>query len=121
MLKISTNQIITMNRGDTCSIPFLIYVKSPICDLEYHLQDEDRLQVRIMDYNTSWEEAEIKKEYTIEDLTDNGRIIIRLSSEDTIDMVPGKYYYEIKLVHTKDAAETLVDTIVTRREFIILE
>ena len=40
--------------------------------------------------------------------------------EDTADLEPGVYWYEVKLVDDKPDGTVSVDTIITRRKFILL-
>lgn len=122
MIDISRNKIITMNKGDYVCIPLILALKSKnMCgEIEYTLRDEDIVQFRIMNCNDTWDDAIIKKEYTKDNFCGNNRINIILDGEDTINMESGKYFYEIKFI-TYLEGEELVDTIISRREFILLD
>lgn len=120
MLSVSKNKIITMNRGDTFSVPFIISLCNSFDGEEYILSDNDILYFRVMQPNTSWENAEIKKEYTKEDCGAFGRVFISFTESDTKNMTPGKYYYEVKFRHIRNSSDA-VDTLVSKREFIILD
>ena len=49
--------------------------------------------------NKYWEQSILKQIYTSEsDKTEDGDIIIKINPNETEYLIPGMYYYEIKLV-----------------------
>ena len=118
------NGIITMNRGDTFYMPLRINIGTKIHPIYYEITNDDEIYFAVEEYNQPFEFALIRKKITKEDLID-GEIIVQLSCDDTEFLLPGEYYYEVKLRHiTKklgEEDEEFVDTIVPRRKFIILE
>ena len=121
MLNISNNQLITMVRGDTFSFPLFINYCDNWQIYRYKLSSGECVQFRVMPAETSWEDAPIKKEYTKEDQNEDGDIMITFEAEDTLGLEPGTYYYEIKLLQDRVSEEgQLVNTIITRRSFIML-
>ncbi len=120
MFNISANQLITTVRGDTFSFPLFINY----CDMweiyRYELSDNEVVQFRVMEPQAEWEDAVIKKEYTNEDVNEYGDIVVSFVSEDTINMIPGTYYYEVKLIRHEQEGDVVVKTIITRRTFTIL-
>lgn len=129
MVEISKNGIIVMNRGDTVSFPLFININDKLLPARYPFSDADKIYLGITEPNQRWECALIKKVFDATDLNENGDIIVKLSSEETEHVVPGTYYYEVKLGHTEEKTteegetETVetVHTVITKRQFIILE
>jgi len=121
MAVISNNNIIMINRGDTFSFDFTIDDGSTD-DGRYILKDDDALYFGIMDPHQPFEHALIKKKYTKDDCDDMGNLIITLKPEETLDLVPGVYYYAIKLHKLTDNEEEHIDeviTVINKTKFII--
>ena len=114
------NGIITMNRGDTFYMPLRINIGTKIAPTYYEITSADTIYFAIEEYNQPFEFALVRKMFTIEDKDENGDVIIKLKSDDTSHILPGEYFYEIKLRHDEENNE-VIDTIVPRRKFIILE
>ena len=92
----SLNNIIVMNRGDTYEFDLTINDDSSI-DNMYHLQGDDVVYLGIMRPHQPFETAIVRKRYTVEDLDEAGNLMITIEPEDTLDLLPGLYYYAIKL------------------------
>jgi hypothetical protein len=120
---ISENNIIRMNRGDTFSFDFTISDEnSP--EGRYILKNDDVLYLGLMDPHQPFENALVKKRYTKDDCDEMGNLIIKFLPEDTLDLVPGVYYYSIKLHKITDDEEDYVDevvTIINKTKFIICD
>lgn len=127
MFKISNNGIVTVNRGDSFEFPVTIYVgKSVIETTSYVLQEGDMLYLGIMEPNQPFENALIRKKFTADDLDEDNQINIRFWPEDTLHVLPGKYYYQIKLQTTTVDPKTNklrndVETIIDKTLFYIQE
>ena len=118
---ISENNIRRINRGDTFTFDFTIYDENST-DGRYILKDDDALYFGIMDPHQLFEDAIVRKKYTKEDTDEMGNLIITLNPEDTLDLIPGIYYYAVKLHKLTDNEEEYVDeviTVVNRTKFII--
>jgi hypothetical protein len=50
-----------------------------------------------MDPGQSFEEALVRKVYTLEDCATMEDFVLKLEPEDTLDLLPGKYFYALKL------------------------
>ena len=89
--------IVSMNRGDT----YTLYVDAFLDvyqDEEYTLTDNDAIYFGLMDPNQHFEDALVRKKLTAADLEDpQGPFPITLEPEDTVDLMPGRYYYMVKL------------------------
>lgn len=97
MFNISNSGIVTVNRGDSFQFPITLNVGSSLDKSEYTLCDTDVLYLGIMEPNQPFETALIRKKFTFEDLDKDNNIVIRFWPEDTVCVLPGKYYYQVKL------------------------
>jgi hypothetical protein len=50
-----------------------------------------------MDPHQPFENALVKKRFTIEDVDINGNLTIVLEPQDTLGLLPGLYYYSVKI------------------------
>jgi len=149
VIDVKPNKIIKLYRGDT----FELYFDIPTWDYkEYQIKDNDNIYFGVMEPNTFFEDALIKKVYNeiVEEYEtvnriqipiniykptgdiiaikdDKNQIIkycVKLTSEDTENVLPGIYYYSIKLheEHLEDGK--LIDrtrTVIKNTKFIILD
>ena len=124
MANISKNNIITVNRGDSFKFPFMITVGDSINYVVYDLMPGDKLYLAVMEGNQKWEDALIKQTYISDDYDYRShQVMIRFEIEDTEYLIPGTYYYQIKLYRPKENVEDgfeAVDTVMPRTKFIIL-
>ena len=142
-LKLSKNGIITLNRGDTFTLPVYINIGSGVYPETYALQKHlkegcpddgkeehyytDHLYFALLEPGQKWEDAILKKAYwagSKEADTITKTVLIHFYSEDTEYLKPGNYYYQIKLQRCKESTNDgfeHVDTIVQRTKFVILE
>lgn len=121
---IKKNNVFTMNRGDTAIMNFNVNVELPENVIV------DKLYLGITEPNQYFEDALIKKTFEInKDITitteDNiWSFSIQIDPEDTVDIIPGTYYYEVKASGVIDQDEEQSDfatTIVQKTKFIIVE
>ena len=98
-------------RGDTFNHPFILYSGEGLDFNEYQLQEGDKLYLAIMEPNQPWEQAIIKKAIS------NDNLCIKLEPKDTMCLIPGLYYCQIKC---KLASEE-VYTVLPKTAFYILE
>jgi hypothetical protein len=90
------NNIIVLNRGDTYEFDLTINDETST-DGRYRLKENDALYLGIMDPGQPFEIALIRKKVTVEDTDTMGNINLVLNPEDTLDLLPGKYFYSVKL------------------------
>jgi len=112
--------IITINRGDTYE--FDLTINDDSIGGRYILQDDDVLYFGLMDPHQKFENALVKKRYTKDDCDEMGNLNIVIRAEDTIDLLPGVYYYSIKLHKMKNTEEEFIDkviTVVNKTKFVI--
>ena len=92
---ITNNNMVIMHRGDTYDFDLIIDdIESP--DGRYRLKGDDVVYFGIMDPHQPFEQALVKKRFTAEDMYPNGVLNIVLAPEDTLDLLPGTYYYSVK-------------------------
>lgn len=123
MFEISSNGIITVSRGDSFTLNVFVNIGTVLDPLQYSLSGEDKLYFGLMEANQPFECALIRKMYSEEDQdAETGMVAMRFVPDDTEFLLPGKYYYMVKLVRVdaETGAET-VDTIITKTRFIILD
>lgn len=120
MFKIANNGIITITKGDTFRLPLFINMGNEFTPYRYELTENDKVYVGVMEPNKSFEQAIIKKMYTKNDLNENGDVEVKFESKDTYFLLPGTYYYEIKVEITYQGSNH-INTIVPKTKFIILE
>lgn len=108
MLDINNNNIITLTRGDTHKLQLYIFnrVIDGLLPVNYFPQRNDKIFFAIMEPNQRFEDAIVKKVYTVTGieqkdkmfLTKDGALIVKLDSKDTEFLQEGDYYYTIKLL-----------------------
>lgn len=123
--------VIAINRGD--SFDFTIAIADGYDS--YYLEGNDAIYLGIMDPNDCFENALIKKKITLQDdessydgyVDKAGNVIIHLMPEDTVDMMPGRYFYMLKLKQDHIDREDPniyyngVKTIVNKTKFVIYD
>lgn len=118
----SNASMIRMNRGDTFQKPLFINGGTFLNPIRYSLQEGDKLYLGVMEPNHYWEQSILKQTYTSEsEKTEEGDTLIKISPEETEYLIPGTYYYMIKLVKYDENNEvTEVSTVVPATLFVIL-
>lgn len=126
MIDLSRNGIIEVNRGDSFELPLFINQGTDIAPFRYNMKDSNsEVYVGVMEPNQPFERAIIRKKYTKDDVNENGDIVIKFSSNDTVCLLPGKYYYQIKIKlynnYDNNKEDYNINTIVPMTQFIIVE
>ena len=119
------NNIIVLNRGDSYEFDLTINDETSN-DGRYHLKGDDAVYLGIMDPGQTFEEALIRKKVTVDDTDAEGNFNFEITPEDTLDLLPGKYFYSVKLrmSHIDDySGETIekVITIINKTKFILCD
>ena len=93
--------------------------------VRYVLQDNDVLYFYLYEPNYSCDRCLLQKEYTNKDLNEYGDVVLTFDEEDTRRLLPGEYYYEIKVKRVEINGELIVNevmnTIVPQTKFFIVE
>lgn len=117
-----SNNMIELTRGDSAKYPLFINMGTDLCPIRYELGDKDELYLGIMEPNQPFECALVKKKYTNKNINEHKDVIVKIYPEDTVALIPGKYYYQIKLrkyVETEDSYDVI--TIIDKTEFWVQE
>ena len=119
MLEIDKNGNIKINKGDTFEVPLFIDIGESIFrSTRFPLRDGDIITFRLFESNAPKCCSLIEKELTVENINENGDIILKFNHDDT-DLFPAIYYYEIQLERPVENEESAFVTIVPRRKFVI--
>ena len=120
MFRVSPTKIIEITRGDSFLYPLFINIGTEMYPERYLLKDDDVVYFAVMEPNQRFEDAILKKVYTAADEeTADGDVLIKLDSMDTQYLLPGKYYYTIKVKFSD--SKLPIQTIIDNREFWILD
>lgn len=89
---------VNLSRGDNATFTLHINQGSNLDPLQYKLKDKDRIYFAIEEPNQPFENAIVKKVIDLENnlLDKNGNITFDITPDDTVLLMPGLYYYEIK-------------------------
>lgn len=123
MAIISKNKRVTINRGDTFLLPVELNVGSGINPDYHEMVEGDMLYFALLEPHQRWEDAILRKAFDYKQWQNN-KENVPFSSEDTEYLLPGTYYYQVKLYIAKDYRmnnNESVTTVVPRTAFIILE
>ena len=123
MFDISFNGIITVNRGDSFEMPLFLNAGTRMEPCAYKITKDDIVYFAVMEPNQPFETALIRKKYTIEDTNENGDLVIRFKPQDTQCVLPGKYYYQVKVqtFNSDDINDYDVTTAIDKTPFFIME
>ena len=126
MIDLSRNGIIEVNRGDSFELPLFINQGTDITPIRYNMKNSNsEVYVGVMEPNQPFERAIVRKKYTKNDVNGNGDIVVKFTSNDTACLLPGKYYYQVKIKlyndYDNNKEDCDINTIVPMTQFIIIE
>lgn len=122
MYIVDRNNVIILNRGDSISFPVEILGGKFPDEFRMELDSTDMVYFGLMEPHQLFEDAIIKKVYTSEDVNEEGCIDIRIEPIDTVDLLPGTYYYSVKLSsYDREKDIEYVDTLIQKTKFIIVD
>ena len=89
---------VDLNRGDNATFTLHINSGDNLNPVQYRLQEKDCIYLAIEEPNQPFENAIVKKVINLQNniLDKDGNITFDLDSDDTLLLMPGLYYYEIK-------------------------
>lgn len=117
MLTLSHYGQIRLTRGDTLVLPIEINQGDNLVPIRYELQEHDEVYFGLMEPNQSWEDAILKRKYTFAD-TQNNYLAVKLDPEHTMHLLPGLYYYQIKVrIYDYSSGKYIVNTIIPKTHF----
>lgn len=108
MFDISNNNIITITRGDVAETYLYINLGTALEPIYFdaNVWPQAIVYVGIMEPNEPFEHAIVKKTFRAsdeeafiagEDPNRRDTLVLKFQSKDTINLVPGTYYYSVKL------------------------
>ena len=124
MVTISNNGFITLNRGDSFSVPLFINGGSELVPVRYSLtaHPETEIYFGVMEPGQSFENAIIRKRYNHKSkMNGYGDLMIDLRSNDTEYLSPGKYYYQVRAKFIDDENNEHVETVIQKKQFMIVD
>lgn len=114
---INKDKVITINRGDYFERTFEFLEGAFPEEYPVEVNDDDIIFFGLMDPNQHFENSLIKKEFEGSSVSDDGLFTLIIDSEDTLELVPGVYYYSIKLL----TQEGRIKTLIPKTKFIIVD
>ena len=121
MFNVSKNGIITITRGDSFALDVFVNLGTELEPIPYLMGPGDILCFALMEPNQPFEHALIRLVFTEDDETEEGVVSMQFPGEMTEFIVPGNYYYEIKLVRPQEGSYDLIDTIVSKTKITIID
>ena len=126
MLSVSKNGIIQVSRGDSFVLNTKINLGTELLPIYYQLGENDTLYFAVMEANHPFEHAIVRKTYTEADQDEDLNVAVTFVPEDTEFLVPGDYYYMVKLRKFVGQDPLLdesyeVSTIISKTKFIIID
>lgn len=119
---IRKNKVITMNRGDYLSLKIELKSGNFPNETYYEIKKGDIVFFGLMEPNQPFEKAILKKELGYDDYDiEGGTLKVVLNPEDTIELVPGTYYYQIKVLYKDEAGVSHIDTALQKTRFNIID
>lgn len=110
--------VIQVVRGDDFS--FVLNVEDQNSENgNYILNENDVLYLGVTLPHQPFENALIKKRYTKRDQDKDGNIIASIDSKDTIDLIPGVYYYSVKLRQNANTEFEKITTVIYKTKFVL--
>lgn len=121
MYTIDDNGIIVLNRGDTFTQTFPINIGSSAYPVYPTINKEtDKVYFGLTEPNQYFECALVRKVLDISVSDNIPNAILEFEIKDTEYLLPGNYYYEIKLYRNRNNKEEIT-TIYPKTKFIIVE
>lgn len=123
MFDVSYNGIITLTRGDSFKMPLVLNIGTKLNPETATLDKNSFVYLAVMEPNQPFESALIRKKYTYEDINDKGELVVSFRPQDTQCVLPGKYYYQLKLqvCDPDNSSKYDVYTLVDKTLFWIIE
>ena len=121
MFDISRDNNIQVVRGD--SIDFVLFINggTELQPFQYELQEGDEVFFALMEVHQLFENAILKKVFTKDSLfTEDGNLIINLTSGDTENLHEGLYKYTVKLKLANNMGPVIIRTLVPEHDFYIV-
>ena len=120
MITVDERGIITANRGDDFKLPLFINQGSETRPIRYVLKEKDIVMFHVASPNQEFCDALIKKTYNNQNLNEHQDVVVDIKTEDTLLLLPGRYYYEIKAkIYNEKTNAYELNTIIPKTQFYI--
>ena len=119
MYSTKKNNVVSITKGDYSVIPVELVISTYPEHYSLNLEESDRVYFGLMAPNKSFDEAILKKEFTLHDVTPDGYINIKILPDDTLNLEPGVYYYSVKALYALGDNDVRISTLVDKTKFII--
>ena len=113
------NNVVTITKGDYSIIPVELVISTYPEYYALTLDEGDIVYFGLMAPNKSFDEAILKKEFTLHDVTPDGYINIKILPDDTLNLEPGVYYYSVKALYALGDNDVRISTLVDKTKLII--
>ena len=97
MPHISKLGILNLTRGDDCIFYGELRDGDNLDFERYIMHENDEIYFGIMEPNQPFENAIVRKKLGKANIKDDNILVLEISSLDTINLIPGMYYYQFKL------------------------
>lgn len=124
--EVTSNNIVRMYKGDSLFATLFLNKGTLLAPIPYELTENDTVYFGVSEVNHTFADSIIRKIYNhLSPITDDGDLIIMLEPDDTEFLLPGMYYYSIKVTtNIYDEEEVLVkeevNTVTPMTPFYIL-
>lgn len=120
MFSLSINNIVTISRGDSFSVPLFLNAGTGVSPIRRILKSGEYVYFAIERPNECFANACLKKKFDKENLNNNGDVQIEFSASEMNALCPGTYYYEIKASFLDESGKQIINTVVEKTRFIVL-
>ncbi len=111
MVRIADNGNITMNRGDTFTLPLFINQGTELEPIRFYIKDHPgtKVYLGVMEPNQCFENAILRKTFDSQSpINTEGDLLINFEINDTLYLHPGIYYYQIKVLIDGELLQTII-------------
>lgn len=109
MFTITQNGTITLTRGDSAQFTVELNIGTSLNQRSIILEPTDKVYFGVTEPNQPFENAIIRKTFKGEDHLNETKLVISLEPKDTSCLIPGTYYYSVKVVNDNNFVKSVVD------------
>ena len=103
MVNISNLGILNLTRGDDCIFYGELRDGDNLDFVKYIADERDEIYFGIMEPNQPFENAIVRKKLSKKNIIEENILVLEINSLDTINLIPGAYYYQFKLNRYTDS------------------
>lgn len=110
--------IMMVTRGDTISFNIEIEDENSYRG-RYRLTENDAVYFGLMLPHQPFEDAIIKRKFVKADQDSSGNVYVTFTPEESAMLLPGVYYYAVKLRQNINSNNELITTIISKTKFVV--